>query len=342
MTGLNIGRMALPPRMEVRDSVADRIIAARLAQATGGFGLAATAAVEIALGLWERAFMSARCDAMTPAQLALLGRNLLRTGESTWRVVPAGRLRRSRLEVVSSADMSGESQHPSDWRWNLTIPAPTTTRTYRGVSGLSVVRVALAPDPANPWRGVGPFSGASLTRAILEALESRMGEESAMPVGAVLPVPKTNAALAEDLANLAGRVVLGETMAGGWGAGDSARAPRDWVPSRIGGDVPAGMVSLRTDIQTAILAVAGVPGELVGATGSDAREAWRRFLHGTIAPVGRLLSAELRRVGLPDGIHFDELFASDLQGRARAFKSLRDAGLDEGTARRVCGIAEPV
>ena len=36
---------------------------------------------------------------------------------------------------------------------------------------------------------------------------------------------------------------------------------------------------------------------------------------------------------------FDRLFASDIQGRARAFKSLVDGGMDKMEAARVTGMA---
>ena len=86
-----------------------------------------------------------------------------------------------------------------------------------------------------------------------------------------------------------------------------------------------------------ILAACGVPVSLViPPAGADAREGWRRFLHGTL--VATLVGAELERVGLSGRLDFRALMASDLQGRTRAFRQLRDGGMGESEARAVCGF----
>ena len=78
-----------------------------------------------------------------------------------------------------------------------------------------------------------------------------------------------------------------------------------------------------------ILAACGVPPELVsGGDGTSLRESYRRLLHSTIAPLGRILEAELRAKAHPGvGIGFDSLFAADLSGRARAFQSMVGGGM---------------
>ena len=87
-----------------------------------------------------------------------------------------------------------------------------------------------------------------------------------------------------------------------------------------------------------LLAAAGVPVELVTSrSGTDTREGWRRFLWSTIAPVGRIVAAEAQRV-LGGRIDWAALGASDLAGRARTYRLLRDAGMTDAEARRICGF----
>ena len=76
--------------------------------------------------------------------------------------------------------------------------------------------------------------------------------------------------------------------------------------------------------------------------GSGAREAFRRFLHATIGPAAELVQEEcavkLDSPGLV--LSFDDLFAADVQGRARAWRSLagQEAALDPQTAARLVGL----
>ena len=333
MTSLDIGYVPKAP-VESRDSLADRIIAARVARADGSAGLGDTAAVELASGLWERAFVSADCEALSVELRAMMARRLLLHGE----FVAYYGFGQPILPVYSW-DVHGKGSHAGDWRYRLTMPQPDGSRTIRAMS-TRVIHVRIGCRTETPWRGVSPLENARLSRQVLEALESRMLDEALMPVGAVMPVPKPGDTLAADIAALRGRVLLGETMAGGWGQGDTARAYRDWEARRVGADIPDGNRQLRLDLQAAVLGAAGVPSELAGARGSEAREAWRRFLHSTIAPIGRLVSSELKRVGLPDMITFDALFASDLQGRARAMGSMVQAGVSPASAARICGFED--
>lgn len=73
-----------------------------------------------------------------------------------------------------------------------------------------------------------------------------------------------------------------------------------------------------------------------------ARKAFRRFLHATIAPAAELVQEELReKLDSPSLVlSFDALFAADVQGRARAWRSLagNEAALDPQTAARLVGL----
>ena len=66
---------------------------------------------------------------------------------------------------------------------------------------------------------------------------------------------------------------------------------------------------------------------------------WRRFLFGSVAPLAKIIEEELRAKLDPGvGLQFEELRASDLAGRAPAFKQLTEAGMDRAEARSICGF----
>ena len=83
------------------------------------------------------------------------------------------------------------------------------------------------------------------------------------------------------------------------------------------------------------MAAAGVDPIIAGLQRGDgtlAREAYRRFERLTLRPLGRLIQTELRaKLDAPDlTISFNSLRSSDFVGLARAYKSLRDAGMSTG------------
>ena len=135
------------------------------------------------------------------------------------------------------------------------------------------------------------------------------------------------------------RRLLSESTASGWGEGRASAPGGDWRPQRFGPVPSQYSVSARLDLERSILAACGVPVSLViPPAGADAREGWRRFLHGTLGPIAALVGAELERVGPSGRLDFRALMASDLQGRARTFRQLRDGGMGESGAGAVCGF----
>ena len=89
-----------------------------------------------------------------------------------------------------------------------------------------------------------------------------------------------------------------------------------------------------------ILAACGLPPALWDAKAATAaREARRQALFGVIAPLGRLVEAELQ-AKLDGGMSLSwaELRASDIQGRARAFQSLTGGGMDAARAAGIVGF----
>ena len=318
----------------------DVIVQSRLSAASAdAVAATTTAAVEACAGLWERAFGAAVNDTLDAALLAHVGRALLLRGEVV--------IVRVDGQLVSGAswDITGMGVDPARWRYAVDVAVPSGTLRVT-TSGASVCHPRIGWEPARPWFGRSPLANMPESLRLLTGIETSVADELSGPVGHVLPVPSLAATtdenglkLEDKMPTLKGRTVLGETMMQGWGDG-AARPPQDWKPSRIGPDPSGATVQLREQASATVLAACGVPVELIRhAEGGGAREAWRRFLHGTIAPVGRIVGAEARRaLGSNGTVNFDALFASDLAGRARAYQSLVGAGMDAMVAREVCGF----
>ena len=345
-------------RVERRESAySDAIVELIRARAAGVSTADATAlgATEFCAGLWARAFASAtvtpdnfRTRALTPWMLSNAARALIRSGESVWDIsVFDGAVR---LRPAAYWDISGQAD-PATWRYALQLSGPTSSETinrpWRGV-----VHLQFGCDAgAAPWRGVSPLGFARATGRLAAVLEERLGQECDTPVGYLLAVPSGDpsgeedtdplAALKKDLAGLRGAGALVETTRG-WG--DSEGVPQsDWQPRRLGANPPATLAELRGQAFEAVLSSCGVPSELAasGSQSSGQREAWRRFLHGTIQGAAAVISQELsRKLETKVNLSFDALFASDLSGRARAFQSLVGGGMDVTRAAGLAGLME--
>ena len=310
---------------------------------------AATAALETAAGLVARAFSvatvspaGARTSALSASVLACIGRELIRRGEAVFRLDVAG----GRVQALPAAHWEVRGgRTPESWWYRLDMPAPDETATVTA-PGAGVLHFRFASDPRRPWEGIAPLSWASSTGRLSGALEQALAGEAAGPFGHVIPTPDVatdRTELKADLDKLRGGIKLVETTASGWGESRAAAPAGDWTQRRIGADPPASVVSLRSDAAAAVLAACGVPPPLVApGDGTAAREAWRRFLHGTIHPLGEVVAEEAaRKLAVPDlSLSFDRLFASDLSGRARAFQSMVNGGMPLDKAAALAGLME--
>lgn len=341
-------------------SFTDSVVQALLAQAAGGATAdpSATAALEAAAGQYARAFAiadvtprTAATRALTPELLALMARDLIRRGEFV-HVIEVDR-DGVRLIPAGSWDVRGRWD-PATWRYRCDLFGPSGNVT-RVLPAAAVVHGRYSMDPARPWWGVSPLGWARLTGKLHANLEDAIADEAGGTRGHLLPVPAgpdadgddddtddPNMQLRADVQKLRGKTVMVETTAAGWGEGMNAAPRADWKPQRIGANPPASLATLRTDSAQAVLAACGVSAELF--THGDAagqRESWRRFLHGSVQPLGDLLAAELAAKLDTPGLRlsFDRLFASDLSGRARAVQSLVGAGMDLEDARRLAGLS---
>ena len=339
----------------------DAVTRALIAEATGGTvrDASATAALEAAAGAYARAFAIAEVSpstavtmTLTPALLALAGRDLIRRGEFVWVIEVAGD--GVMLLPCGSWDVRG-GWDPETWFYRVDLFGPSGNTT-RLLPGAAVIHGRYSTDPARPWFGISPMEWVSLTGRLHASVEDALADESAGTRGHVLPVPAGPesgevdadgepidelADLRKDIANLRGKTALVETTSAGWSEGKVAAPLSDWKARRIGASPPAPVVDLRSDSAQSVLAACGVPPSLFhGGDAATKGESWRQFLHGSVQPVAMLLAAELAdKLDAPDlRLSFDRLFASDLQGRARSFQSMRNGGIELPDARRLAGL----
>ena len=342
---------------EARQSQTDAIVTALLGVAAGGVTGRpdGTAALETAAGLYARSFWAAEvsggpdmlAQALPPETLGAMARSLIRTGDSLHLldVDPAGAVK---LSPASAWEIRG-SYRPEQWVYRATLSSPSgETTTVRAAD--SVVHLRYGYDPRRPWRGLGPLQWAAATGAIAGNTELRLGEEAGASVGAFLPVPRGPTDPDDDTDHLAGmradieaakgKGMLVETTSAGWTEGQGAAPMFDWKQQRFGANPPASVVTLRSEVAQAVLAACGVPsGLIVNSGNSAARESWRQFLFGSVGPLARIMEAELSaKLGVPISLRFDELRASDLAGRARAFQSLVGGGMEVDKAARLASL----
>lgn len=315
----------------------------------------ATAALEAASGLYARCLAAAVvtgvpdvADALTPPTLALIARNLVRRGEDHHRIyVRGGRLV---LEPVGFAYAHGDGPDPMRWTYNATLYGPTDSR-HEWVPGASMLHCRYSVDASRPWLGVPPWSWASTTGQAIAALDRFVAREAAAPHGSLLGMPESPQidedgeirpldAFRADLFKAKGGTLITEY------SGADPEAPTGQRGSRLEhlrfGMQRETIDALRTATGRDVLAACGVPPTLFVANsdGTAQREAFRRFLHGSLRPVARIMEAELRmKLDAPSlALDLSELHAADVAGRARAFGAFVKAGMDPLDAARETGV----
>ena len=337
---------AAPERRD--DSYTDAIVTLLQERAAGlDIRTDTLAVVEIAAGMWSRAFASARVtpetpftNALSPSVLAAIGRALLTRGEYVGELaVVAGRVRV--LEAVSW-NVAGDL---GSWVYECDFAGPSGYQS-RTLASERVMHPRIGSDPGKPWAGVGPLKRALTSLTLAGRLEAALAYEAGTPTGTLIPQPRNSgtdtAALRTDIASLKGAVGLPETTAAGGQSADREFAPRrDWQELKLGPKPYETLIPLRDSVSSHLLAAAGVPASLIArGDGTLAREDYRRFLHSTIVPVGKVIAGELADKLDTPGLAFDfaELGAADIAGRARAFQSLVGGGMDVDRALAATGL----
>ena len=334
------------------DSYTDLLVAALTSRATGGVASAsATGALEACAGLVGRAFAGASIDnapdriteALDPAVLCMIGRAMIRSGE----ILLLSDVRDGQLFLtpVASHSVSG-GPNADSWVYEATLAGPSQSTTRR-LQAEGVLHIRYACDPATPWRGVGPLQAASLAGRLSAEVSTALADEASTPHGYLLPLPvdgadETVAALKADLAGSRGGLSLVESVAGRFSTDDARSGPRgDWQAKRIGASPPEALIALAKHSSNEIYAACGLSPSLFTADGeSGQREAFRRALGSVLLPMAKIAESELRlKLEAPGlSITFENLRASDLTGRARAFASLVSSGLEIGKAAQLAGL----
>lgn len=324
------------------------LVADALAQSVGagpGYdaNTQATAALEIASGLWSRAFAGVavspdtmRTKLLSASVMSHIGRFLVRRGEAVLLISSSNRS--ISLLPCASWDITGGVEE-RDWTYRVDLFGASGNVT-RIVPSASVVHVRYASDPVNPWLGISPLAWAARTGGILGSMEGMIAAEARGKSGYLLESNLQVKAAGVEKDNKGFQVQLdGGTFIGPVkGAMDGAGQAK---VIRLGMDTPPEVRMLHGEIAEAVLSACGVPPSLarVGeATGI--REAWRLFLSGTIEPVGRLvrehLAAKLDEPGLQ--LDFSGLLGIDIRARVFGSLSASGEGLDADTAARLAGL----
>lgn len=345
MTELGIARGPAPEVRSYTELIVDALVSA--ASGSSASTGAATSALEAAAGLWGRALASAivkpdeLAAVITPEVLHLLGRQLCIRGEQVLLVsADQGRLMLSPVGYVS---ISVGNYNPRSWRYTCNLPGPGMDTTIT-VPREAVAHVRYAVDPLRPWSGRSPLQVASDGGKLAGLLEQGLRYELNSAYGYILPLPEGRSLSDTEkttLSSLKGKLAFPKSLAGGLGD-KAARPDQDYVTARVGPRIPNAHVELWEGARGAVAAACGIaPSLVLGGDSTAAREGYRRFVHSTMRPVARLVEAELSAaLEQPVSLTFDDLHATDVSGKARAYHMLRGAGMDDADARRGAGLED--
>ena len=328
------------------EGYADAVVAHILASAQGNVIQGAAGGLEIAAGLWGRAFSAARvepdgvvADLLTP-WLGTIGRAMVRTGEIVF-AIDANEYGLA-LALASTATVSG-SYSPEQWMYELTLAGPsrTITRTY---GADRVLHLQYAQSRSSPWRGISPLEESGTTKTLLQTIETKLAQEFGASQGHLLPVPNIQAAsqLQLDIDSLRGETKLVETSNQSWGAGNQGVPTGDHQTRRIGAEVPDSTVMLRRQVEESVLGACGIPQSvLTGGDGTSPLPGPRLFLYGTVQPVADQIARVVsRRFGETIRLNFARLMASDISSRSRAVGSFTQAGMSLEDALKAAMLTE--
>ena len=235
--------------------------------------------------------------------------------------IPNSRDHPARMWLAARQLWRPELPLPGSVRW---IGAEHLRREFQGAGAI----IAMASPPAawtTSWPGLPDLSSAHLVYVA--------GDGSpAVDRG----LTKRTYAAVQDAVVVLGCPLL-ET--GDWGnAGGDAKV--DLKAERFGAEPPASLVDLVDVSSREIYAACGFNAALWGGSqAASVREAWRLDLFGVLSPLGRLVEAELKdKLDDEVSLSWQELRASDLSGRARAFQSMVGGGMDISKAIAVAGL----
>lgn len=278
----------------------------------------------------------------------LIPHSLIRDGEIVCPIIggPSGPM----LTTCKSWRVVAGGEDEDTWIYEITTMTPSGTITRLIPSG-GVCHFRHTTYPGRPWVGIPPWAFCGDTARIAAFSDRRLGEEASGPTSRLMSIPRDPAptngvdvlsALRSSLAKGGGGLKLLETTSGGWDAGKSQSPQKDWGQTRVGAMIQNEFVNLRSDSEIAIGVSCGLPRAFfTSADGSALREGYRELSHGTLVPLGRIISEEItKKFELDEPVVFDfsSNFSADLLGRARAFQSLVTGGMSIEKSASLAGL----
>jgi len=298
-----------------------------------------TATVQSCVSLWEAGFTladvgDAGADLLDRRTLAMLARSLALRGEAMFLI-------RDRLLPVTDWDVKTRHGEPVAYRVSLSEIGGGTSQT---VLAGEVLHVRIGSSPVTPWAGTAPLHRASLSAALLEAVEGALRDVwRDAPIGSqIVPLPDSSS---EDMAALrrSFRGARGQSLVIEGVAAAAAAGLHPQLDKRVEGLTPDLQRALSVETleaaRGAILMAYGVLPALLNpaTTGPLVREAQRHLAQLVLQPLA-LIVAEEATAKLGQTVTLDlvrPMQAYDHGGKARAFGAMlqayataKEAGLD--------------
>jgi len=320
-----------------------QVMAARDSYITGGRGVAElTGTVQSCVSLWEGAFAVADVagtDLLSRHTMAMIARSIALRGEAVLLITDLG------LVAATDWDVTTRDGNPRAYR--LSIPEAGGGRTITALAA-EVLHPRIGADPVAPWLGTSPLRRASLTAAMLHAVEAALAEtfENA-PLGSlIVPLPDSGA---DDMATLRaafrgrrGSTLVIEGVAQATAAGMNPTIGQK--PDQLSPDLSRSMTAETLGAARDSIAMAyGVLPLMLNraSTGPAIREGQRHLATWALQPIAELL-AEEATAKLGGEVRIDTLRplqAFDAGGRARALSAIigamaqaKEAGLHPAAA----------
>ena len=317
--------------------------------------------VEGCIALYERAMQVCKIEHATlqisAQEQGSIARAIMTYGESVNAI--AVRLQGDsytiRLLPCSSWTVWGDDPDPMEWLYEVQIPAPNSITRHRYIPAKGICHFRVAPSHIQPWKGRSPLSRASLTAEVTRLIEEDLRLELKVPIGRILVLPEgsdriepkegkpISDAIQEKIKNLEGGIITVPTVRGGFGLGPTAAPGQDYQLQTVGPTFPESILRARESLAVSIMSAYGIPPEIMMRSneGNSQREGWRRFLYAGVKPLGAVIRDEIAlKTEAECDINYTDLAAADLQGRARAFKQLVEAGMEVKQASIVTAIDE--
>ncbi len=338
------GRRAEPVEKRAHASgFTAEVMAARESYTAGRRGIGElTATTQACISLWENGLSLADVfgtDLLTRRVLALTGRSLALRGEAVFLIGE------SELVPCSDWDLRTRYGRPSAYRIGVSEAGGGQSMT---VLAGEVLHVVTGADPAAPWIGTAPLRRASLTAAMLQAIETALCEvfENA-PLGSqIVPMPEMPEtdmeAMARGFRGNRGRVLIRESVNVSAAGGPAPMA--DWRAADVSPDLSRSMTAqslaaAREAVQFAFGVLPGWSNPL--STGPLIREAQRHLAQWQLQPLAVMIGEEATaKLGVDVSLDcMRPLQAFDAGGRARALQGIlaalaaaKEAGVDPAAA----------